>query len=207
MALIGNPCGPTRVTGNLGGDNIGGGRDAVIGDEISVELPIVGITRVAPVVITQFAGACDVLEVFTAALPTDCDDHCEDIDDAIRGASVDKEDAWAIVMLLNASEDLEERFDVALYPTADNVAARYVTWDTTPLEDPNRCEDECEEGDLLEPDVFPFIEGDVRVIDEDSDKIEGELDLSLDGGSVEGRFLARECDEIDGGWVRSVFEL
>lgn len=198
LALVG--CGPVRVGGSIDGEGVGGAKDA-IWDKLSLAFGPFAY-ELTVVVVTDFPDACGTyghfLEVGREAFG--CDDVCESYVALADERGLHREAYWSTVLSINTSEGQTGTFDHDAGLQEGEFDAAFNDYDAAPLRDLGACEDACEDGDLLVPEVEGAKGGQLE-LEADGDLLVGRFEVSFGGeDGLDGRFVAEPCDMTEWVW-------
>lgn len=191
-------CGPARVGGSIDGDHVGGARDAIY-DRVSVDLGFLGDYEVTILILTDFPDACATYESFYDDAIDTCDNVCESYTVLAEELHLNQESYWSTVITVNTSDGTDGEFDYDADIGEGEFAAGFFAYDAVPLRDAGDCEDTCNDGELLVPDIDDGESGELELTEHD-DQITGKFDVAFGGEDrVGGTFNASPCDMSDWG--------
>jgi hypothetical protein len=125
-----------------------------------------------------------------------CDDVCEEYV-ALAEEHGLSDDHWTTLLSVNTTDGRSDTFELDQDLQEGEFVASFNGYDTAPLHDPGQCEDTCEDGDLLVPEVDQGQDGELE-LEEDGDLLRGRFGLSFGGDDgLDGRFVAEPCDMAD----------
>ena len=188
-------CGPVSVSGVVDGERVGGARSAIFDN-----LELFGTDTVL-VLLTDIPDACKTYEEIFEALATDtCDDRCDNLKD-VADERLGRKGYWSVVIGSFTTGSVEDTYDYEQAPGNDEFNLLYQSWDVQPLYDTNSCEEECEDGDLLDPDEETGNSGELEIVEYDSkDFVKGRFEVDMGGDEeLRGSFNAEHCDMVD--WI------
>lgn len=200
LTLCLGACSPASVRGQIDGDNVGGARSAFF-DTVDFDFGVLGSIEYVVVAITDLPNGCDVLEdLYTTVEPT-CDDVCDAYIDIVEDNKIKQDDYFILWMVANTEDGDEGEFDFDEELGDEEFTASYSAFDAAPLYDAGDCEDECEDGDLLDADIEDGKDGTLVIKKSDSDVVIGNFDVDFGGDDrLTGSFKAEECDMSDWIW-------
>lgn len=191
-------CGPAHLGGSIDGDGVGGARDAFY-DTVGVDLGPLGEYELLIVLVTDFADGCEVFEEISNTLEPACDERCDDYLDIAETYHLRSDRFWSTTFSVNTSDGVDRTFDYDTDLGDGEFTTSFSGWDGAPLQDAAACEEACEDGDLLAPEVDDGDDGELE-LEEDGDLIRGRFDVSFGGDDgLSGSFAAHPCDMGD--WV------
>jgi hypothetical protein len=196
-------CGPASLSGEVGGDRVGGARDAIY-DTLSLDFGGLGELELAFVFLTDFPEACDVIDAYSDAFEFDCEERCEEILSVSERYGLDAESYWSFSMTVNVTDGDEGEFDYEEDSQAiedgEFGAAVFSAWDAVQLQDAAECEAACAEGELFAPSDTAGEDGTLELTGTEDDVMSGRFEVDLGGDEgVSGSFDARPCDTED--WI------
>ncbi len=187
-------CSPASIHGTIDGDPVQRARSAFF-DTIDLDFGVLGSLEYTIIVVTNVPEGCDVMEEMYSTVELTCDGLCDAYIDTYEDFNMHKDEYYTLWMTLNTGDGDEGEFDFDDDLGEEEFTADYSSWDARPLQDAGECEDECEDGDLLDADVEDGDDGLLEIKSADSDTVVGRFDIEF-GGSEElkGSFKASECD-------------
>ncbi|MCB9685010.1 MAG: hypothetical protein H6738_07695 [Alphaproteobacteria bacterium] len=190
-------CGPVSGGGSVDGERFGGGQSAIF-DRFDFDFFGVDWEQTT-IFLTDIPDACntmeDMAEAFTDA--NDCDDLCDNYQDVAEKRHLVSRRYWTMSVVVNTSDDREGSFDFDRDLADGDFVADFSWLDGEQAFDRDLCENACEDDDF-DDDSEDGEDGDLEILQHDSDLLEGDMQVDFGGDdSANMHFTADRCDMTD----------
>jgi len=189
-------CSPASIHGQIDGDPVAGARSAIF-DTIDLDFGVLGSIEQLVIILTSVPDACEALDDLYSISELGCDDICDEIVDMGEDYSFNQDEYYTITIVANTEDGEEGEFDFDDKLQDEEFTADYFAFDATAFQDSDECEDQCEDGDLLDGDLEDGDDGVLTIKKSDGDVVAGKFEIEFGSDELKGSFRATECNMSD----------